>query len=211
MRTLNLVGQRFGRLTVMSRCPRRPRDKESRWHCKCDCGNDRDVLAGNLRSGQHISCGCLRKERNLLHGQAGRRTPTYMSWAGMFARCYNPKTQQYKNYGGRGIKVHPSFRDFQTFLEHIGERPPGTSLDRIDVNGDYAPGNVRWATDKQQTRNKRDNRLITYKGETMCVTDWGEKLGINRKWIDYRLNAGWPIEKVLQPGRATRKSRIGKT
>jgi hypothetical protein len=127
-------------------------------------------------------------------------SPTYRSWAQMKQRCLNPKHTAYKNYGGRGITVCAAWvNDYSTFFRDMGERPSlDHSIDRIDNNGNYEPGNCRWATRIQQGRNRRDNRLLLYKGETKTLSEWSELLGISGITIGHRLDThGWSVEKAL--------------
>ena len=157
-----MTGQRFGRLTVVERVPSRA---EAHWRCLCDCGNTSVLRGSILRDGQVRSCGCYLRDRlrrvNTVHGQAvrGHMTPTYNSWMQMRRRCRDPKHGQWANYGGRGITVCDRWRDsFANFLADMGERPDGTSIDRIDNDGNYEPGNCRWATPLEQSHNKRNTR-----------------------------------------------------
>jgi len=115
----------------------------------------------------------------------------------MLARCYDPKTKFYPDYGGRGIIVAEEFKRFENFLAYLGKKPTGMMLDRINNDGPYAPGNVRWVTPIQQARNTRHNRLLTYKGETLPVSVWTERLNLNRGTIGLRLRRGWTIEETL--------------
>jgi len=140
----DITGQRFGRLVVTG-CNSSKRGGGT-WICLCDCGRNKIVDANSLKSGHTQSCGCLR------HGLCF--TPTWWSWVGMTARCRN---QNRKAYGGRGISVCDRWLKFENFLSDMGERPLGHTIDRINNDGDYEPGNCRWATAKQQSENKRKN------------------------------------------------------
>lgn len=155
--TINLSNQRFGRLTAISHVP--DSSRESRWTCVCDCGNLRTVLQGSLTQGKTASCGCLGREKRLLshitHGYA--KSPTYVSWQNMRARCGNSKLAGYKNYGGRGIRVCKRWNSFICFLQDMGIRPDGLTLERRDVNGCYTPSNCYWASKYVQANNTRAN------------------------------------------------------
>lgn len=131
------------------------------------------------------------------HSADGRTTSTYNSWAGMFQRCDNPRNAAYIRYGARGIKVCREWYEFERFLADMGMRPAGTTLDRIDVNDGYRPGNCRWATAKQQSENKTNNVAITIDGETNPLSVWCEMFGINYKTASNRIRLGWdPVEAV---------------
>jgi hypothetical protein len=160
----DIAGRRFGRWTVLAIHPERVRYGKIScvlWLARCDCGSERIVFAATLRSGVSKSCGCFRREQaikqNTRHGHTsgGRRSLAYARWQGMLRRCFNPNVRQYCWYGGRGITVCERWLKFENFYADMSDPPPGLSLDRINVNGDYEPGNCRWATPTEQVRNRR--------------------------------------------------------
>lgn len=173
MRKLDITGEKYGRLTAMYRIPLKG---NCDWHCICDCGKEVDVKLNNLRNGHTKSCGCLNLElvsergkvtknlnclSRLTHGHTrkGKISPEYRSWYSMKRRCYDPKHKGYKYWGGRGITVCDEWKnDFERFLSDMGERPLGTSIDRIDVDGNYEPSNCRWATSTIQNNNRRNSK-----------------------------------------------------
>lgn len=134
---------------------------------------------------------------NLKHGM--KHTRTYQKWNSMKNRCFNPRLKNYKNYGGRGISVCESWLKFENFLSDMGIAPDAHSLERIDNDGNYEPGNVRWATAKEQQRNKRNSRFITYRGKTLTVAAWAEELGLPITALSKRLQYGWGVERAFSP------------
>lgn len=144
------------------------------------------------------------------HGHCPRsgRTHTYLCWQNMIARCTNKNATYYKNHGGRGITFHAPFADFNAFLSYMGECPPGYTLEREDNNGNYEPGNIKWATWHEQSRNKRSNRILTHNGETRVLTDWAEILGVKSHTILGRLDRGWSVEEALSTQKMRAHRRV---
>lgn len=203
---IDLTGQRFGRLTVIELTGRH--DWRLRWRCACDCGTIKIVGGDPLRTGRTKSCGCLGREHaanfgsitrplNTRHGMDG--TKEYRAWHSMIQRCYNPRCIGYARYGGRGIAVCDAWRtSFPAFFADMGRAPsPVHSLDRIDNDSGYEPGNCRWALSKRQGRNRSTNRTLTHDGLTLTLAEWSERTGITYPTICKRLRIGWSPDKVL--------------
>lgn len=187
------VGDVYGRLTVVGR-------EGSAAVCQCSCGTMKMIAAGSLRQKLTKSCGCLRREvggRDPTHGMSG--TPEYAAWQNLIQRCENPNHVDYANYGGRGIHVHPLWKNnFELFFAEVGSRPsPKHSIDRINNSLGYVPGNLRWATATQQLRNRRTNRMLTFRGRTQCLVAWAEEIGISKRTLHQRLASGMPVERAL--------------
>lgn len=184
---IDMVGQRFGRFVVLRRDGFQ--GHMAAWLCRCDCGEERTVGGSPLRQGKSLSCGCLNRERvseaNGTHRMSS--TPTWRSWRSMHLRCENPKATGYDRYGGRGVTVCERWRSFEAFLEDMGERPVGTSIDRFpNRDGNYDPGNCRWATALEQASNKDNLRLITHEGRTQSLSAWSRELGVARHVLKRR-------------------------
>ena len=183
----DLSGKKFGRWTVI-RFSKRV-GKYYLWVCQCKCGKTGYVNRDNLKYGTSKSCGCLKKEetikRNTTHGKTN--TKTFKSWCAIKQRTLNKNNNMYYAYGGRGIKLCKRWRSFENFLADMGERPKGTSIDRINNNGGYNPSNCRWTTNKQQAKNKSNTILVTYKKRTKPLIEWANELGINYKTLVYRI------------------------
>jgi hypothetical protein len=210
----DLTGQTFGRLTVIAFAGMRRR--LSYWLCRCQCGKTLDVYRGHLRDGHTRSCGCLvgavTRARllgtigvNATHGK--HNSAEYGIWDCIKGRCENPRNRGWSYYGGRGIRVCEEWsKSFEAFFAFVGERPsPKHSIDRIDTNGNYEPGNVRWATRNEQQRNRRDSRRITHEGLTLSVWDWAERTGIPALVIWDRFRRGWSPARSLTVPVAVRK------
>lgn len=191
---VDLTGRIFGRLIVIKQ---NGTDKKGHalWLCKCNCGQEKEITSNSLVCNLTKSCGCLRKEKLTTHGHS--KTKIYKIWTSMIQRCINTKYKEYKNYGGRGIKVCKRWLKFENFLEDVGEKPTGLSLDRIDNNGNYCLENHRWATKIEQARNMRKNINIVFNNENKCISAFAYEYKINRRTLKSRIDNGWPIEKVL--------------
>jgi hypothetical protein len=198
----SMVGEVFNRWTVVSRAEN-SRAGQIRYLCRCDCGNEAIVQSAALKDNHSKSCGCLKVEttrrRSTTHGHSrhGNTSPTYHSWSGMLARCSNEGHHHFKYYGGRGIRVCERWKTFANFLEDMGEKPIGLSIERDDGNGNYELGNCRWATLKEQARNKRSNRFVTANGSSLTIAEWSEKTGIHPATISDRLQRGWPEDRAV--------------
>lgn len=195
---IDLTGQKFSRWTVISRSGNRGR--LTYWNCQCECGNKADVGSSALRDGRSRSCGCLKneetKERSVTHGMS--HSKEYSSWNDMMKRCYNKNASHYNNYGGRGIAVCDRWLKFENFYADMGDRLEGTSIDRIDNNGNYEPGNCKWSTRKEQCNNRRSNRFVTYAGKTLTLSEWSDVSGIPAKAIRKRLSVfNWTVKRAL--------------
>ena len=197
---IDLTGKRFGRLSVIERDPTETR--HGKWLCVCDCGNSCSVYSTNLRRGTTVSCGCKKSERisilNKSHGMSKKRL--YYEWTRMRSRCNNPENQDFSLYGGRGITVCPewsdSFEAFRDWAISNGYRDDLT-IDRKDNDGPYSPENCRWATQKEQQNNKRNNSYITFNGRTQTMKQWADEIGIDNATLWRRLKTGWSIERAL--------------
>lgn len=161
---INMKGKRIGRWVVLREVPRKRAHNGCRWLCQCDCGTRKEMDGTGLREGKSRSCGCLQKYLLTRHGMS--RTKEYYVWQGILRRCNDPESDNYINYGGRGIKVCDRWqgkRGFIRFIFDVGGKPfDGASLDRIDNDGNYAPGNVRWADAKTQANNRRPRKKTYY-------------------------------------------------
>ena len=197
----DMTGKRVGRLVVIEKAESDKRGK-ARWLCQCDCGNTVVVNGDSLRNNRTNSCGCLKNDlssmRNKTHGMYN--TKLYRVYRAMLNRCNRPKDNSYKNYGEREITVcNEWLSNFQTFYDWAISNgyKDGLTLERKDVNKGYSPDNCCWIPKSDQSRNRRSNHPITYKGETKLLVDWSKEYGISIKLLSRRLRDGWDIERAL--------------
>lgn len=209
-------GDRYGRLTVVHEKPKSETCGRMVL-CRCDCGAEITIPFKSIRTGNTSSCGCLRREmvgaKNSKHGarkRDGSGPPEYTIWKQMRARCNNPNAEKYPLYGGRGIAVDPRWDDFEVFLADVGRRPsPRHSIDRIDNDGNYEPGNVRWATPKEQARNKTNNVRVLFDGKMVTITELAEIHAICPLLLSQRIRRGWTLERALNEIPVLGKNQYG--
>lgn len=201
---IDLTGKKFGRWEVKGIS----HQKKSMvyWLCVCECGTERAVFGGDLKRSSSVSCGCFMREATIArftsHDMA--RHPAYASWKHMKSRCMSPSNDGYKDYGGRGVSVCQEWIAFEGFWKDMGDTwREGLSIDRYpDVNGNYEPGNCRWATPKEQGNNRRTNVMVKGpNGEPMTVTQASEAYGIDRRAVYSRIRYGWPESDWFLPTR----------
>jgi hypothetical protein len=189
-----MIKKKFGTLTVESEVFERNKNGHILYNVVCDCGKQKQVLGSSLRSGASRSCNkCF-----LLTGSHGMyKTREYSIWQSMKDRCYNPNNISFKNYGAKGIFVCERWiNSFANFLSDMGESK-GLSIDRINVYGNYEPSNCRWATPVTQARNRTNNKIYSYLGETLCASEWCKKLNMPSSTFNNRINRGWSIEETI--------------
>lgn len=193
-------GDRFGHWTVLSFFG--SMKQYHTWLCRCDCGTEMVIETRRLRDRRGVpSCGCF-AQKALGESDCGKRcgAAEYRIWRNIISRCCNPNVPVYKDYGGRGISICDEWRhSYKAFLRDVGRRPsPLHSIDRFpDNNGNYEPGNVRWAMPKEQARNTRANVVMEHGGRSMVQTDWAREYGISLCTLRYRLKVGWPLDRAL--------------
>lgn len=201
---IDLTGKAFGRLTVLHRAEA-SLSGHTRWHCFCACGKALDVLAQSLREGRSQSCGCDKvrlsntKPRQAKHGQS--KSAEYYIWSTMKRRCMSPDHESYPDYGGRGVTIDPKWlADFRVFLKDVGPRPTSAhSLDRYPNNdGNYEPGNVRWATPAEQQNNKRNTFMVPMPDGARSLQDVARTSGVNANALRARIKRGAKPEQAIQ-------------
>lgn len=200
----NIIGEKYGRLLVVSRAENNASGYVY-WLCLCDCGKEKIISRSSLRHGSVKSCGCLNTEivvaRNTKHGAAarGKQTSEYSAWMKMKERCLNPKARAYENYGGRGIKVCPEWlNSFNQFIQDMGPKPNGFSIERRDVNGDYNAQNCCWIPLFDQGANKRNSAKVEFGGIVMHKAAWIRFLGIKAYQFYAMENKGFTMRKIVE-------------
>ena len=191
---IDIAGQRFGEVSVIGRTSERGR---ARWACRCDCGVSFETAGTSLRAGTVTTCGCKRRRPTKHGGATGGRSPEYGVWKGMRQRCNDPNYTAWDHYGGRGISICARWKDFAAFREDMGPRPPRASIERIDNDGNYEPGNCRWASQSEQARNQRTNVRVTSGSVSLVATDVAHAIGMSVDGVIGRVRAGWTGEEIL--------------
>lgn len=198
---VDLTGQRFGRWAVLR--PAASHDRCTFWLCRCDCGVEREVMTQSLRAGLSLSCGCYAAEiaaevfadTRTTHGMSG--TPEYSVYCGILRRCNNPNDKSFKRYGAKGIECR--FSSFEAFFDEVGPRPSDAhTIDRIRSDEHYEAGNVRWATQTEQQRNRSNNLIVRFRGQDKPLAQWCDELDLDykRSWSRIR-QLGWSVDRVL--------------
>lgn len=208
-RAKDITGLRSGKLVALG--PIGQNRYGLLWQCQCDCGNESIVRAARLIRGEIRSCGCVLGKQGT---HLMTNTKVFSVWNGMRDRCSNVKNESYPHYGERGITVCAEWTNsFEAFYEHVSKLPhcgeEGYSIDRINNDGNYEPGNVQWATLVEQRRNQRNNRFITIDGVTRTAVEWAEIVGIASCTIRKRLNSGWSeYDAVFKPIHSQKESAL---
>lgn len=211
MKSMNLLHQRFGRLVVIKRVENSPHG-ETKWLCKCDCGNEVIVFGSNLKKRHTLSCGCLRKEKTIerhkIHGLTSSKL--YRIYHSMLDRCYKKAQKSYSIYSGRGITVCDEWKkDFQTFYDWAINNgyKEGLTIDRIDVNANYEPNNCRWSTKTEQANNRRTSSMIEYNGEHHTIAEWAKIYNMPYTRFYKRVMRGWSMEMIINTPRLKYNSK----
>jgi len=203
-----MINTTFGRLAVASKA-----EKPRHWNCVCSCGKSACVRGDHLRSGATTSCGCAASELTVQRNIANAKhrlcnTGAYKSWQSMRTRCLNPNSDQYPDYGARGITICERWNSFEAFHEDMGDRPMGTTIDRIDNDKGYEKDNCQWSTMTTQENNKRNNVIIAFNGRSMTAAEWSRETGIYYHTIKHRIGAGWSAERTLtEPANELRRRK----
>jgi len=192
----DITGQKFNMLTAI-KFSHKDKSRNHYWLVSCECGKEKIITRGSLRSGNSRSCGCYQLEKVTTHGLT--KTSEYETWGCMKQRCLNPNVAAYKNYGGRGIKICDRWlNSFPNFLEDMRNKPTSKhSIDRIDNDGDYEPSNCRWSTKLEQANNKRTSINITFKNETKTLAQWCQLLKLNYNMAKWYYRKGLPLQKIV--------------
>lgn len=193
----DLKGREFGFWKVIERAENHPTTRSAQWLCECVCGKRRIVRASALRTGRSKSCGCHKNDYNKTHG--GKGTRLYEIWRQMRYRCENPNNQAYEKYGARGITVCDEWHDFAQFRAWAIDNgyDENLSIDRIDNDKGYCPGNCRWVSSYVQMNNRRMCNVLEFNGEKLTLSQWADKTGIPRSTLLNRIKRGWDVEETL--------------
>lgn len=202
--TDSVIGRRFGKLVATEAISVEP-GSPRKYLCLCDCGRNKVMRRDHLLTNKPKSCGCMRKELKqrvtVTHGHKlnGKASSEYMTWAAVKQRCLNCNNRSFHNYGGRGILMCQEWKtSFAAFFQDMGKRPPGTTLERRDNNGNYEPSNCKWATKREQCNNTRRNKRLTYLGQTLTMAQWERRKNFNHGLIHARLTKGWSVERSIE-------------
>jgi len=194
------AGDKHGRLTIIKIQDRDGTDRKCL--CVCECGTEKLFRIGSLRRGTTQSCGCLQREllsrRVLRHGHARDKTPEYRTWWHMRTRCNNKNRADFKFYGGRGITICERWQRFELFLADMGNKPTSLhTIERINNDAGYMPGNCKWATRAEQSQNKRGNIRVMYENEEVCLSEAARRSSISLNTLSKRINRGWPESRLF--------------
>ena len=200
MKAKDLVGQKFGRLTVVERAPNK--GSKAAWKCICDCGGSTVAISHDLICGHTKSCGCYQRQQtsraSMKHGK--RHTKIYAVWLSMKDRCFNHKNKRFEDYGGRGITVCDEWKnDKKQFFKWAFENgyADNLTIDRIDVKRGYSPENCRWVDQQTQQNNRSNNHILTINGISHTISEWARISGIKAGTIQNRAAHGWTGERLI--------------
>ena len=201
---IDRTGERFGAVVVIGRAPA-VSGKRARWLYRCDCGTEKDADGRDLAKGHVQSCGCRFKGKQKHYASRDR---TYSAWSTMKYRCQSPTSPAYHRYGGRGIKVCDEWLSYARFVDDMGPRPVGATIDRIDNDGPYAPWNCRWSTRKEQAQNRSTNVFLEHEGRRQTLAQWADEAGLPRGVFYHRaVSLKWDIARALsEPVRKLRRA-----